>query len=124
MRLAAWVIAIALLPGGLALLGGGLALLGGGLALLGGSAAAQGKGDKALGEYLGAECVTCHQLSGKAVGAIPPIVGVDAESLAALMNAYRKKERENQVMQTIAAKFSDEEIAALAAYFESIKPKP
>jgi cytochrome c553 len=110
MRLAAWVIAIAFLQEG--------------LALSGGSAAAQGKGDKALGEYLSGECVTCHQLSGKAVGAIPPIVGVDAESFFALMNAYRKKERENLVMQTIAAKFSDEEIAALAAYFESVKPKP
>ncbi len=108
MRLAAWVIA---------------------MALLGGSAVAQGsgdkaRGDKALGEYLSGECVTCHQLSGKAVGAIPPIVGVDAESFAALMNAYRKKERENQVMQTIAAKFNDEDVAALAAYFESVKPKP
>ncbi len=108
MRLATWMIAIALLPGGSALLGGG----------------AVAKADRALGEYLGAECVTCHQLSGKAVGAIPPIVGVDAESFTALMNTYRKKERENQVMQTIAAKFSDEEIAALAVYFESIKPKP
>lgn len=103
MRLAAWVVAIV---------------------LLGGSAVSQGKGDKALGEYLSAECVTCHQLSGKAVGAIPPIVGVDAGSFTVLMNAYRKKERENQVMQTIAVKFSDEEIAALAAYFESVKPNP
>jgi cytochrome c553 len=94
------------------------------MVLLGGGAAAQGKGDKALGEYLSGECVTCHQLSGKAVGAIPPIVGVDAASFVALMSAYRKKERENLMMQTIAAKFSDEEIAALAAYFESVKPKP
>ncbi len=94
------------------------------LALVTMNAPAQTKGDRALGEYLGAECVTCHQLSGKAVGAIPPIVGVDTESFTALMNAYRKKERDNQVMQTIATKFSDEEIAALAAYFEGIKPQP
>lgn len=110
MRLATWVIA--------------MALLGGSTVLLGGGAVAQVKADTALGEYLSAECVTCHQLSGKAVGAIPPIVGVDAESFTVLMNAYRKKERDNQVMQTIATKFSNEEIAALAAYFESIKPKP
>jgi cytochrome c553 len=94
------------------------------IALLGESAAAQGKGDRALGEHLSAECVTCHQLSGKTVGAIPPIIGVDAESFTVLMNAYRKKERDNQVMQTIAAKFSNEEIAALAAYFEGVRPKP
>ena len=90
------------------------------------AAVAQSKppGDKAFGEYLSGECVTCHQLSGKAVGAIPPIVGVDTESFVALMLAYKTKERDNQVMQTIAAKLADEEIAALAAYFESIKPKP
>jgi cytochrome c553 len=81
------------------------------------------KGDKALGEYLASECVTCHQLSGKQVGAIPAIVGVDAQSFVALMDSYRKKERENQVMQAIAAKFTDEEIAALAVFFESVKPK-
>jgi cytochrome c553 len=81
-------------------------------------------GDKALGEYLSGECVTCHQLNGKAVGAIPPIVGVDGDSFVALMLAYKTKQRDNQVMQTIAAKLSDEEISALAAYFESIKPTP
>ena len=31
-------------------------------------------GDRALGEYLSSECVTCHQLSGRYQG-IPPIVG-------------------------------------------------
>jgi cytochrome c553 len=81
-------------------------------------------GDKAFGEYLSGECVTCHQLSGKAMGAIPPIVGVDGDSFVALMLAYKTKQRDNQVMQTIAAKLNDEEIAALAAYFASIKPTP
>jgi len=88
------------------------------------SAVAQGTGDRALGEYLSAECVTCHQLSGKAVGAIPPIVGIDAQSFMALMNAYRSNDRENAVMRTIARKLSEEEIAALAAFFESVRPKP
>jgi cytochrome c553 len=94
------------------------------LALIPASALAQAKGDRALGEYLSGECLACHQLSGKALGAIPPIIGIDAESFTAMMNAYRKKERENQVMQNITVKFSDEEIAALAAYFEAVKPKP
>jgi cytochrome c553 len=40
-----------------------------------------------------------------------------------MMESYRKKERPNQVMQTIAAKFNDEEVAALAAFFESVKKK-
>jgi cytochrome c553 len=104
-----------------------LALLAALLAILPGSgraAAAEIKGDRALGEYLSAECVACHQLSGRTVGAIPAIVGLDPASFVAMMNAYRSKERENQVMRTIAAKFADDEIAALAVYFGSITPKP
>ena len=40
------------------------------------------------------------------------------------MKQYRTKERANPVMQTIAGKLSEEEIAALAAYFGSLKPAP
>jgi cytochrome c553 len=86
-------------------------------------ATANPKGDRALGEYLSAECVTCHQLSGRVVGGVPAIIGIDIESFVALMNSYKNKERENEVMRTIAAKFSDEDILALATYFESIKPQ-
>lgn len=92
--------------------------------LAGGGALADVKGDRGLGEHLSGECVACHQLSGKAVGAIPPIIGVQAESFVALMNAYRGKERENRVMQVIAARLSDDDIAALAVFFESVRPKP
>ena len=94
-----------------------------GLLLTSAARGAEIRGDRALGEYLSAECVTCHQLSGRSVGAIPAIVGIDAASFVAMMNAYRSRERENQVMRAIAAKFADDEIAALAVFFESIKPK-
>jgi cytochrome c553 len=86
------------------------------------SAPAGAQGDKALGEYLSSECVTCHQLSGRYQG-IPPIVGWPEQSFVEIMDEYRSKKRNNPVMQTIAAKFSKEEIAALAAYFGSVKPK-
>jgi cytochrome c553 len=79
-------------------------------------------GDRELGEYLSSECVTCHQLSGKYDG-IPPIVGWPPESFVEILTEYRERRRENQVMRSIAVKFSDEEIAALAAYFGSLKPK-
>jgi cytochrome c553 len=79
--------------------------------------------DRELGQHLSSECVACHQLSGRAVGGVPPIVGIDQESFRALMNAYRTGERENQVMKSIAVRFSHEEIAALAAYFESVRKK-
>ena len=79
-------------------------------------------GDRALGEYLSSECVTCHQLSGRFQG-IPPIVGWPETSFVEIMNEYREKRRSNPVMQTIAGKFSSEDVAALAAYFRSVKPR-
>ena len=83
---------------------------------------AQAKGDKAFGEYLAGECVTCHQLSGKMNG-IPPIVGYPQEVIIEFMNDYKTKKRPNQVMQNIATKFSDDDIASLALYFSSLQPK-
>jgi cytochrome c553 len=80
-------------------------------------------GDKELGKHLSSECTACHQLSGRVVGGVPAIIGIDQASFTAMMESYRKKERENEVMRSIAAKFSDEEIAALAAFFESVKKK-
>ncbi|MSO75491.1 MAG: c-type cytochrome [Alphaproteobacteria bacterium] len=79
-------------------------------------------GDVALGEHLSAECVTCHQLSGKAVGAIPPIVGWATDQFVAVMRSYRAKERDNPVMQTITGGLSDEDLAALAAFFGRLTP--
>jgi cytochrome c553 len=78
-------------------------------------------GDRALGEYLSAECVTCHQISGRQVGGIPAIIGLPEEAFVALMESYRRRERDNQVMQAMAARLSPEEVAALAAYFGGLK---
>ncbi len=80
-------------------------------------------GDRAFGQYLSSECVTCHQLSGRFDG-IPPIVGWPTDSFVQIMNEYKTKKRDHAVMQTIAGRLSPEEIAALAAYFGSITPAP
>ena len=74
-------------------------------------------GDVAFGEYLSSECVTCHQVSGKATEGVPSIVAWPEDQFIAVMHSYRAKERDNVVMQTIAARLADDEIAALAAYF-------
>ncbi|MFZ5693481.1 MAG: c-type cytochrome [Pseudomonadota bacterium] len=80
-------------------------------------------GDRAFGQYLSSECVTCHQVSGRFDG-IPPIVGWPEEAFVQIMNEYKTKKRDHAVMQTIAGRLSPEEIAALAAYFGSIAPAP
>lgn len=74
-------------------------------------------GDIALGEYLSAECVTCHQLSGAVTAGVPSIVGLSQEAFIAALMAYKTGIRENQVMRGIATRLKDDEIAALAAYF-------
>jgi cytochrome c553 len=78
------------------------------------------KGDRDMGEYLSAECVTCHQPSGKVVEGIPAIIGWPEDQFVAVMQSFKRRERDNQVMQTMASRLSDEEMAALAAYFGSL----
>lgn len=80
--------------------------------------------DRELGEHLSAECVTCHQLSGRVVGGVPPIVGWPAEQFVVVMQSYRNKQRDNQAMQTIAGRLNDHEIASLAAFFGAVSTRP
>lgn len=79
--------------------------------------------DIALGEYLSAECVTCHQLSGQSTGAIPPIVGLPEDHFIEALLAYKNGERNNDVMRNIASRLTMEEIAAVAAYFATQRRK-
>jgi cytochrome c553 len=87
--------------------------------VLGGASVARAGGDKELDEYLANECVTCHQVSGKFDG-IPSIVGWPEQNFIHALGEYRAKTRDNAVMRSIAVKFTDEEIEALAAYFGSV----
>ena len=92
------------------------------LVLLG--TAAGRAGENAFGAYLSSLCVTCHQLTGQAAGAIPPIVGWPEEQFVAVMRSYRDGSRGNPAMRTVAAPLTDEEIAALAAYFGAQPLRP
>jgi cytochrome c len=85
-------------------------------------ASAAASGDRDLGEYLSSECVACHQISGQFSG-IPTIVGWPQDSFVEVMTQYRKGVRQHQVMQMIAGRLSDDELAALATYFGSLEAK-
>ncbi len=78
--------------------------------------------DLAYGEYLASECVTCHQVSGASKG-VPSIIGWPEDQFVAALSSYKRKERDNQIMQAIAARLSDDEMKALAAFFASFGPK-
>ncbi len=77
------------------------------------------QGDPEYGAYLSSECTTCHQRDGTDQG-IPSITNWPAEDFVVAMHAYKRKLRPHPVMQMMAGRLSDDEIAALAAYFETI----
>ncbi|MCB4457849.1 c-type cytochrome [Leisingera sp. McT4-56] len=76
------------------------------------------QGDPEYGAYLSSECTTCHQIEGGDEG-IPSIVFWPDEDFIIAMHAYKEKQRPHPVMQMIAGRLSNEEIAALAAYFKN-----
>jgi cytochrome c len=77
-------------------------------------------GDKDYGEYLASECLTCHKRDGADDG-IPSITFWPTEDFVIAMHAYKKKLRPHPVMQMMAGRLDDEEIAALAAYFAELE---
>ncbi|MFN4159148.1 MAG: c-type cytochrome [Gemmobacter sp.] len=78
------------------------------------------KGDVEFGEYLSSECTTCHQRDGSDQG-IPAITQWPDEDFVVAMHAYKQKLRPHPVMQMMAGRLSDDEIAALAAYFATLE---
>lgn len=78
--------------------------------------------DIEYGEYLAGDCVTCHQVSGRADG-IPSIVGIPKEYFVRAIVEYRTNVRKNEVMKSRVQNLADEEIAHLAAYFASLEPQ-
>ena len=78
------------------------------------------EGDIAYGEYLASDCQTCHSADNANEG-IPGINGWEIEDFVYALHEYKKKYRENQVMQMMAGSLGDEEIAALASYFASLQ---
>lgn len=76
-------------------------------------------GDPEYGEYLASECTTCHQRDGSDRG-IPSITGWPQEDFVIALHAYKRKIRPHPVMQAYAGRLTDDEIAALAAYFAGL----
>lgn len=77
-------------------------------------------GDRDYGEYLASECSTCHQRDGSDQG-IPSITQWPTEDFVVAMHAYKQKLRPHPVMQMMAGRLSNEEIAALAEYFATLQ---
>lgn len=78
------------------------------------------QGDLEYGAYLASECTTCHQATG-ADDSIPSIAGWPTDEFVITLHAYKRGLRVHPVMQLVAGRLSDEEIASLAMYFRDIE---
>ena len=76
-------------------------------------------GDIDYGEYLSSECTTCHHSQGLDEG-IPSITGWPVESFVWALHSYKSGARNHPIMEMITQRLSNEEIASLAIFFESI----
>lgn len=75
------------------------------------------EGDVAFGEYLASDCLSCHNAAASAQG-LASIYGRGTETFLTLMYQYKARAIGSETMQLYAANLSEEEMAALAAYFE------
>lgn len=82
--------------------------------------------DAARGKALTATCVTCHGSDGMApVPIYPDLAGQNAPYLVNALKAYRDGRRQGGtagLMTPVAQSLSDEDIAAIAAYYASLPP--
>lgn len=67
-------------------------------------------------------CITCHGANGLSVAPdAPNLAGQPQIYLAAQLRAYRGGQRQHEVMGVIAKTLSDDDIAALAAWYSAIR---
>ena len=81
------------------------------------------RGDPEYGAWLAGECTTCHRAEGSERG-IPSIVAWPLEDFVIALQAYKRGKRVHPVMQLVAGRLSDEEIAALAVHFREVGNDP
>ncbi len=82
------------------------------------SAAADERRD--YGEYLAGECTSCHRLYESFKG-LRLLAGWDKQVMISVLTAYRAGEADNDTMYQIARPLDDDQIEALAVYFESLR---
>lgn len=97
--------------------------------VLAAAGAACAQGDPAEGRVLAETCLGCHGIEGYMNAYpnyhVPKLGGQKAEYIVLALNAYKAEQRPHETMHSQAATLSDEDIASIAAYFESLaSPEP
>ena len=73
---------------------------------------------------LAATCANCHGTDGRAVqpSSMAALAGRPADELVAELTKFRDGRRPSSIMTQIVKGYSDEQIAALSAYFAAQRP--
>lgn len=82
------------------------------------------KGDAKAGEKKIAACIGCHGIQGyqasfPEIHKVPMISGQGAKYIVSALTAYKKGERKHPTMRGIADNLSDQDMADMAAYYET-----
>jgi len=82
------------------------------------------KGDPLAGSHKNALCIGCHGIKGfhtafPETHRVPKLSGQGAKYISAALHAYKTGERKHPSMRTLATSLSEQDIADLAAYYES-----
>ncbi len=77
--------------------------------------------DTKAGAYLAANCANCHGTTGTSQGAMPSLAGREAAYIIDQMRQFRDGKRTATIMHQLSKGYSDEQIAAIAAYFAAQK---
>src|SRR5215217_4571561 len=94
-------------------------------AMLGASAVAPAAGSKEAGQTKSATCVACHGVDGNSANPEwPSLAGQHASYIVKQLQHFKANERQNPLMQPMAATLSEPDMLDLAAYFSSQAPRP
>ena len=66
-----------------------------------------------------AACTGCHPASTRVTSPVPRLSGLDRATIVRAMQDFRSGRRASTVMDRIAKGFTDDEIAAIAAWYAS-----
>ncbi len=87
------------------------------------AAAAQGAAYPNAGRDLAASCAICHGTNGINAGGMPNLAGQPANYLAMQLRDFRDGKRPATIMHQISKGLTEEQIAAVSAYWSAQKPK-
>jgi cytochrome c553 len=90
---------------------------------LAGIGASYAAGDVQTGKTKAAACAGCHGANGEGVGPNPPLAGMNETQFTQAINDYKSGKRANAAMKMFASRYSDQDMADMAAYYASLPKK-